>query len=69
MKITKWIIILITFGVIIWLLFGLEIWAKEWKDLFFYYDNWILFIGLIIFAIIAKKIASWVLTTELKVIK
>lgn len=69
MKLTKWILILATFAIIIWLLFGLELWSKEWKDLFFYMDNWTLFIAIIIFVLVAKKIASWVLTTEIKVLK
>lgn len=69
MKIKKWIIILATFAIIIWLLFELQIWAKEWKDLFFYMDNWLLFVGLFIFVMVAKKIASWLLTTEMKVLK
>ncbi len=68
-KINKWIIILITFIVIVWALFSLELWAHEWKDFFFYMDNWLLFAGLFIFLMIAKKIASWAITTEMKVFK
>ena len=62
-------IIIVTFAIIIWLLFNLEIWAREWKDLFFYQDNWILFVALFVFLVVAKKIASWVLVTQLKVMK
>ncbi|MGI6589863.1 MAG: hypothetical protein ACOX1V_04355 [Candidatus Iainarchaeum sp.] len=69
MKITKWALIIVTFAIIIWLLFNLEIWAREWKDLFFYQDNWILFVALFVFLVVAKKIASWVLVTQLKVMK
>ena len=68
-KTIKWIIILLTFIVILWILFGFEIWAAEWKDLFFYMDNWLLFIGLFIFIILAKKIGSMVITTEMKILK
>ena len=50
MKITKWALIIVTFAIIIWLLFNLEIWAREWKDLFFYQDNWILFVALFVFS-------------------
>ena len=68
-KTIKWIIILITFIVILWALFGLELWATEWKDLFFYMDNWLLFVGLFIFIMIAKKIGAWAITTEMKTLK
>jgi len=68
-KTTKWIIILITFIAILWVLFGLELWAREWRDLFFYMDNWLLFVGLFIFVMVAKKIGSWVLQTEMKTLK
>ena len=68
-KTKKWIIILITFIIILWALFAFEIWAAEWKDLFFYMDNWLLFVGLFIFLMIAKKIGSWAITTEMKVLK
>jgi hypothetical protein len=68
-KTIKWIIILLTFIVIIWVLFGLELWAGEWKDLFFYMDNWLLFVGLFIFVMVAKKIATWVLQTEIRTLK
>lgn len=65
-KTIKWIIVIITFIVIVWALFGLELWAGEWKDLFFYMDNWLLWIGLFIFVMVAKKIASWVIIAETK---
>jgi len=65
-KTTKWIIVLVTFIVIIWALFGLELWAGEWKDFFFYMDNWLLWVGLFIFVMVAKKIASWVIVAETK---
>ncbi len=66
---TKWILILITFIILAWALFGLELWAKEWKDLFFYMDNWLLFVGLLIFVMIAKKIAEIVLKAEVRTLK
>ena len=68
-KTIKWIIILGTFIVILWILFGFELWAHEWKDLFFYMDNWLLFVGLFIFIMLAKKIGSMVITTEMKMLK
>jgi len=68
-KTIKWIIILITFIVLVWALFSLELWATEWKDLFFYMDNWLLYVGLFIFIIVAKKIGTWVLTTEVRTLK
>ena len=68
-KTIKWIIILITFIAVLWVLFGFEIWAAEWKDLFFYMDNWLLYVGLFIFIMLAKKIGSMVITTEMKMLK
>jgi hypothetical protein len=69
MNIIKWLIVIITLAVIVSILFNLELWAGEWKDLFFYMDNWLLWIGLIIFVIVAKKIATWILQTEIRVMK
>ena len=68
-KTKKWIIILITFILVLWALFAFEIWAHEWKDLFFYTDNWLLFVGLFIFIMIAKKIGGMVITAEMRAFK
>ncbi len=65
----SWLVIIITFIAIIWVLFSFEIWADEWKKLFFYLDRWEMWVGLLIAAYILKKIVSWILVTEIRMLK
>lgn len=48
MKLAKWTLLIVGFFLALWLLWQIELWSKEWKDLFFYQDNWIMFIFLVI---------------------
>jgi len=62
-------VIIITFIAVVWILFSFEIWAHDWKNLFAYLDRWEMWVGLFIAALILKKIFSWVLVTEIKLLK
>jgi hypothetical protein len=65
----SWLVIIITFIAVVWVLFSFEIWASEWKDLFAYLDRWEMWVGLLVAAYVLKKIVSWVLVTEIRLLK
>jgi len=69
MRLSNWIVFLASFAVLAWILITLNIWGEQWKDLFFYLDNWVMWVGLFVGLIFLKMFFSWVLKLELKVLK
>ena len=68
-KLINWTIILISLAIVLWLLWGLERWAGEWKDLFFYQDNWLMYIFLFIMAMVVGTIIKKFFAREVVVLK
>ena len=65
-KLINWAILLITFIVVVWLLFNIDLWAGDWKNLFFYQDNWIMYVYLAIMVTIIGAITKKVFLIEEK---
>lgn len=69
MKLTKLLLLLVSAGIVLWALFNIELWAHEWKDLFFYQDNWLFYIFLTIMAIVVGMIIKKLFIVEYKLLK
>lgn len=69
MKIINWIVIIASILIVAGILFSLERWAGEWKNLFFYQDNWIMLLFLIIMVFAISGIIKWFLKAEVKILK
>jgi len=68
-RLIRWMIILISFAIVLWALWGIERWAGEWKDLFFYQDNWLMYIFLFALALIVGTIIKKFFAREVIVLK
>jgi len=68
-KLINWTIILISLVLVLWFLWGLERWAGEWKDLFFYQDNWGFYIFLFIMTIVIGTIIKKIFAREVILLK
>ena len=69
MKATSWFIIIITLLIVAALSFSIDLWAREWKDLFFYLDDWRMWIIIFVGILVIKKILEWALKAEVRVLK
>lgn len=69
MKLGSWMIIIITLLAVAAISFSIDLWANEWKDLFFYLDNWWMWIIIFIAVYVVKKILEWVLRAEVRVLR
>jgi uncharacterized membrane protein YcjF (UPF0283 family) len=65
----SWITIIILLSATLWLLFNIELWAKEWRDMFFYQDNWIMLTFVIIMVIAIGMIIKILFRESFKVLK
>ena len=63
----RWILIGITILIVGALTFAVETWAKDFKDLFFYMNDWTswIFVGLFVAAL--TGIFKWILDTEVAI--
>ena len=68
-KLLNWAILLITFIIVAWLLFNIDLWAGDWKSLFFYQDNWIMYVYLAIMVTIIGAIIKKIFVIEVKALK
>ncbi|MEI7961169.1 MAG: hypothetical protein WCI04_02435 [archaeon] len=69
MKATSWLIIIISILLVAAISFSIDLWAGEWKDLFFYLDDWRMWIVIFVTIWVVKKILEWALKTEVRVLK
>jgi hypothetical protein len=69
MKLTSWIVIIITILVVAALTVRVDAWATEWKDIFFYIDRWELWVVVVIAAWVAKEIITWAWKAEVRLLK
>jgi hypothetical protein len=68
-KLIKWTVILISFFIVLWALWNLERWAGEWKDLFFYLDDWTMYVLVALIVIVLGALIKKLFITEVKVLK
>ncbi|MFA6399978.1 MAG: hypothetical protein WCW44_06485, partial [archaeon] len=61
MKYLKWTIIILSIILVAAIIFNLERWAGDWKDLFFYQDNWIMYIFVFAMVFALSGIIKWIL--------
>lgn len=69
MKPTSWLIIIITILLVAALSFSLDRWASGWQGLFFYLDDWRMWIVVAIAVWVIKKIFDWVWRAEVRMLK
>ena len=69
MKLAKLLLFLATGAIVVWVLFSIDLWAGEWKDLFFYQDNWLFYIFLIIMVMAVGLIIKKLLIVEYRLLK
>jgi uncharacterized membrane protein YcjF (UPF0283 family) len=53
LKILNWIVLAALLIIVLWALFSIEIWAKDWQDLFYYQDNWVMLAFVVIMVLAA----------------
>jgi len=69
MKLINWALLLASVLVVLFVLFNFEIWAAGWKDLFFYQDNWLMYLFLTIMVIAIGLIIKKLYVIEFKIFK
>ena len=69
MKPLGWGILIITILVVAALSFYLDLWAGEWKNQFFYLDNWWMWVVVVAAVWVIKKIFDWTWKAELRLLK
>lgn len=69
MKPSSWIIFIASIIIVCAILIPLSFWFDEWKDRFFYLDDWRMWAALFIGFMIIRSIYAWALKTELRVLK
>jgi hypothetical protein len=69
MKLVNWAILIVTFLAVIWVLFQIELWAHDWKDLFFYQDNWLMYVFLLIMVLAVGMIIKKLYKIEFHYLK
>ena len=69
LKLLNIIVLLATLLIVLWALFNLELWAKEWKDLFFYQDNWLMFGFVLVMVFAVGMIIKKLFVAEYKMLK
>ncbi|MFA5125371.1 MAG: hypothetical protein WC462_00005 [archaeon] len=69
MKIINFILIVVSLITVLWLLFNIELWSHDWKALFFYQDNWVMFLFLLIIAFAVGMIIKKIFVIEFKALK
>ena len=69
MRATSWLIIIITLLGVAALTISIDKWAGEWKDLFFYLDNWWMWVVVFAAVWVVKKLLEWFLKAEVRVLK
>ncbi|MFA5931445.1 MAG: hypothetical protein WC821_03985 [archaeon] len=69
MKLAKLLLFLASGVIVVWILFSIDLWAGEWKDLFFYQDNWLFYIFLAVMALIVGMIIKKLFVIEYKLLK
>lgn len=69
MKLANWIVIIISILIVAAIIFSINLWAREWKDLFFYLDDWRMWVILIVIVYLIKKILEKLLIAEVRLLK
>lgn len=69
MKIINFAILIASFIGVLWILFNIDLWSSEWKNLFFYQDNWVMFLFLLIMAFVVGMIIKKIFVIEFKALK
>jgi len=69
MKLTSWMLIIVTIIAVAALTIRIDSWATEWKDLFFYLDRWELWVAVIVAVWVLKQIIDWVWRAEVRLLK
>jgi len=68
----NWIRAILIIGTLIfvaWITFSFQIWAGEYKDLFFYLNDWKSWVMLTVFIFALGGIFKWLLMEEVKLTK
>ncbi|VVB75595.1 Uncharacterised protein [uncultured archaeon] len=68
-KLFSWLVIIISILAVAYLFFTIDLWAGQWKDLFFYLDDWRMWIVVFFIVWLIKKVVEWVLITEVRLLK
>ena len=69
MKLTSWILIIITILAVAAVTIRIDAWAKEWNDLFFYFDKWEFWIAVVVAVWVVKQIIDWAWKAEVRLLK
>jgi len=69
MKLISWTIIILSILLVAALFFSIDLWAGEWKDLFFYLEDWRMWVIIFVFVYLVKEIIQRLLIAEVKVLK
>ena len=69
MKLASWIVIIVSILAVAWLSISIDSWAGEWKSLFFYLDDWKMWVIVIVIVWLIKSLAEWFLKMEVRVLK
>jgi uncharacterized membrane protein YcjF (UPF0283 family) len=65
MNIARYFLIIVTFCIAAVLTFQFYIWSAEFKDLFFYQDDWISYIMVFVFVMAITGVFKWLLKEEI----
>jgi len=69
MKLINLVLLLVSVLIVLFVLFNIELWASEWKDLFFYQDNWLMYLFVFIMVIAVGLIIKKLYVIEFKIFK
>lgn len=69
MKPIGWAIIIITIIVVAILTNMIDSWAKGWQNLFFYVDDWKMWVVIAFAVWLAKKFIDWTWKAEVRLLK
>ena len=63
---TRWILLSITIVIALYFLFQLEIWGAEYKDIFFYLNDWNSYIAAFALILSVSMILKWFVKWEIR---
>jgi hypothetical protein len=65
----RWILIIATSAIAIWLTFLFYVWSNEFKERFFYSNDWVSLAVIFIFIFAIGGIFRWFVTEEIRIRK
>ncbi len=69
MRLTGWIIFLISLAIVAWIIIMLNAWASEWRNLFFYLDDWRMYAVVFVLIYVINYFLRKFLLLETRILK